>query len=148
MSTRMHVSHGMEKAYHAQVINLHYSNIFKNRNLHCDIQQLLQLNPTHQAKEYQHLALSILNTRRLSIMRLTHDQYIILSVLSLTVNYRNHRHLQHCLKRSLKRNQLTDKHSKTHFLSSFLLVKSRNNKLFTYCQRFQSRLVREDFEPE
>lgn len=80
MSTWMHVPHGMEKAHHAQVINLHYSNIFKNRNLHCDIQQLPQLNPTHQAKEYQHLALSILNIRSLSIIKLTHNQYIILSM--------------------------------------------------------------------
>lgn len=55
-------------------------NIFKNRNLHCDIQQLPQLNPTHQAKEYQHLSLSILNTRNLFIIKLTLNQYIILSM--------------------------------------------------------------------
>lgn len=89
-------------------------------------------------------------------------------VLTLTVNYRNHRHLQHCLQRSLERNQLTDKniHTGAFTVSStymylytaagdqgktlslwFLCITIRNNNLFTYCQRLQSRLVREDFEP-
>lgn len=67
----------VEKIYHAQEkVNLHDS----GRNLHCDIQQFPQLNPSHRAKEYQHLALSTLNTKSDSIIQLTHSQYILLSL--------------------------------------------------------------------
>lgn len=58
----------------------HQSNIFNNRNLHCDIQQLPRSNPTHQAKEYQRLALSILNRKSHCIIKIKHTRHIILSL--------------------------------------------------------------------
>lgn len=90
----------------------HYSNIFNNRNLHCDIQQLPRLNPTHQAEGSQRLAWSILSRKSHCVTEIKHT-HIHVRVVNLTVDDRNHRHLQHCLQRSLKRNQLTDKHSHT-----------------------------------
>lgn len=69
-----------EKIDHAQEnTNLPYC----NRNLHCDIQQSPQLNPSHRATEFQHLALSTLNTKNDSIIQLPHSQYSLLTLFWL-----------------------------------------------------------------
>lgn len=153
-------------------INLHYP----NRNLHCDIQQFPQLNPSHRVKEYQHLALSTLNTKSNTIIQLTHSQNILLSLFWLlllitgttdicnivfrgawrgiswqTKTFINTKviftessmwtYLMYIEWQEMKWKTL----SKKHFVFLCITIKCYN--LFTYCQRLQSRLVREDFEP-